>query len=74
MTIARVFPSRTSASPDDNLAFFAPPPKEAPAVDEVHISAVFTWDIPKGRKTRKTMGNSRRSGQSRRPGLRTARR
>ena len=43
MTIARVFPRRTSATPDDPLAFVGDPPLFLPKVDEVHISCVFTW-------------------------------
>jgi len=45
--IARVFPRKTKASPDDGLAFFAPPPHELPDIDEVHISVAFTYDMPK---------------------------
>jgi hypothetical protein len=55
--VARVFPTRTNATPRDPLAFSprpgkdyrdaAPPlPGMAPKVDAVHISAVFTWDLP----------------------------
>lgn len=47
--IIRVFPSKTSMTPDDNLAYFGYPDifafQEEP--DEVHISVTFTWDIPK---------------------------
>jgi len=43
--IARVFPRRTKASPDDDLAFFGPPGLFPPDVDEVHVSVTFTWDI-----------------------------
>lgn len=42
--IARVFPRRTAASPDDALAFFGPPPAEGLAVDAIHLSVTFTWD------------------------------
>jgi hypothetical protein len=43
--IARVFPSRTTATPDDALAFVnCGPGLFPPEVDEVHISVVFTWD------------------------------
>lgn len=46
--IARVFPRRTKATPDDALAFTGPPPKEGlPKVDEVHISVAFTYDLEK---------------------------
>lgn len=45
--IARVFPRRTKATPDDDLVFFGPPPMFIPKIDEVHVSVAFTWDIPK---------------------------
>lgn len=46
MQIARVFPRRTVASPNDALAFFGPPPMlDMPEIDEVHISVAFTYDI-----------------------------
>ena len=47
MRIARVFPCRTEATPDDELVYInCPPPfKETiPEIDEVHISTAFTWD------------------------------
>jgi len=48
MKIARVFPRRTKASPDDGLAFFdVPPMLFPPEVDRVHVSVAWTWD--KGR-------------------------
>ena len=47
-TIARVFPRRTKATPDDALAFTdAPPILELPEIDEVHVSATFTYDKPR---------------------------
>lgn len=49
MLIARVFPRRTKASPDDPLVFFGPPGMFTPKVDEVHVSVTFTWDIPKAK-------------------------
>lgn len=42
--IIRVFPSRTSYTPDDNMAFVGMPPLVIPEHDEVHVSCVFTWD------------------------------
>lgn len=43
--IARVFPRRTAATPDDALAFCGPPPLlSLPEIDEVHISVAFTYD------------------------------
>ena len=47
MRVARVFPRRTAVTPDDTLAFISLPPKDAPEIDEVHVSAVFTYDVPK---------------------------
>lgn len=47
-TIARVFPRRTKATPDDALAFTdAPPILELPEIDEVHVSVTFTYDKPR---------------------------
>ena len=49
MRIARVFPTKTSMSPTDPLAFFGPPTLDAMAAepDEVHISVTFSWDLEK---------------------------
>ena len=47
MKIARVFPRRTKATPDDSLAFTGPPPKTPPDVDAVHVSVAFTYDLPR---------------------------
>ncbi|MDR1464278.1 MAG: hypothetical protein LBJ11_03110 [Oscillospiraceae bacterium] len=48
MKIARVFPRRTKATPDDKLTFTVFPKKaDIPEVDEVHISVAFTYDLPK---------------------------
>jgi hypothetical protein len=45
MNIIRVFPCRTSYTPDDDMVFIGePPPLLIPPHDEVHISCVFTWD------------------------------
>lgn len=45
MTIARVFPRKTNATPDDALCFFdAPPLIGLPDIDEVHVSCTFTYD------------------------------
>jgi hypothetical protein len=43
--LIRVFPRRTKATPDDELAYTGPPDLFAYA-DEVHISVAFTYDIP----------------------------
>lgn len=44
MTVARVFPRRTRATPCDSLAFVGDPPLFAQA-DEVHVSVSFSWDM-----------------------------
>ncbi|NLV59165.1 MAG: hypothetical protein GXY67_10390 [Clostridiales bacterium] len=50
--IARVFPRRTRATPDDPLAFVdcQPPLLTFPDVDEIHVSVVFAWDFPKAER------------------------
>lgn len=46
--IARVFPRKTRATPNDDMVFFGPPPLlTLPAIDEVHVSVTFTYDRPK---------------------------
>lgn len=47
MRIVRVFPRRTSMTPDDSMAFVGNPPLPffLPEADEVHVSTIFTWDI-----------------------------
>lgn len=45
--IARVFPSETNFTPTDEHAYFDVPGLFTPQYDEVHISTVFTWDIPR---------------------------
>lgn len=49
--IARVFPRKTKATPDDDLAFTGPLPNRirqtGGGIDEVHVSVTFTYDIPK---------------------------
>lgn len=48
MKIARVFPRRTKATPDDPLAFTGPPPRGGlPDMEEVHVSVAFTYDMEK---------------------------
>lgn len=44
--IIRVFPRRTSFTPRDDYAFVGFPPMIRPEADEVHVSCLFTWDIP----------------------------
>ena len=47
--IIRVFVRRTTATPDDDMAFIGAPPFAAMSLeaDEVHVCCVFTWDIEK---------------------------
>jgi len=45
MKIARVFPTKTSMSPDDDHSYFGPPGLFVPEYDEIHISVSFTWDL-----------------------------
>ena len=52
--LARVFPRRTKATPDDDLAFVGDPPLFVPEVDAVHVSVTFTWDIPEAQRLAKT--------------------
>lgn len=47
MRIARVFPRRTRATPDDALAFSGPPPFSVDC-DEVHVDVTFTADKVRG--------------------------
>lgn len=49
MRIARVFPRKTAASPEDPLAFFGPPDiNNIPSdIEEVHVSVTFSYDILK---------------------------
>lgn len=46
MKTARIFPRRTTATPDDPLAFVGGPGLFPPDVDEVHISVSFREDLP----------------------------
>jgi len=45
MRLIRVFPRRTKATPDDDLARVGLPTMFDEA-DEIHVSVSFTWDIP----------------------------
>lgn len=44
--VIRVFPERTSYTPDDEYAFIGMPPMKEfiPEHDEVHVSCTFSWD------------------------------
>ena len=46
MRLIRVFPRRTRATPDDDLALCREPQLFDDA-DEVHVSVTFSWDIPR---------------------------
>lgn len=46
MKIARVFPRETTATPKDQLSFIACPPPFYAECEEVHVSVLFTWDLP----------------------------
>jgi len=46
MKTIRVFPRRTAATPDDYLVRVACPPCFFDEADEVHVSVLFTEDIP----------------------------
>lgn len=48
MKLIRVFPRKTKASPDDELAWFGPPDLRAFAQepDEIHVSVAFSADKP----------------------------
>ena len=50
VSILRVFPRRTSHTPDDDMAFVGDPPLWRPEADEVHVSVTFTWDIAEGQR------------------------
>lgn len=46
-SLARVFPRKTKATPDDDMAFFGPPGLFVHA-DEVHVDVTFTADKARG--------------------------
>lgn len=50
MSILRVFPRRTTATPTDSLAFIGNPPMFWPDADEVRVSVAFTWDRAEGER------------------------
>jgi len=50
VSIARVFPRRTRATPTDKLALYDVPDLFAPDVDEVQISVTFTYDLPRAER------------------------
>lgn len=50
--ILRVFPRRTSCTPDDAFVAIGEPGLFRPEANEVHVSATFTWDISRARHLR----------------------
>ncbi len=50
MKIIRVFPRRTSMTPDDELVRIAKRPGLFDEADEIHISVTFSWDMPLAEK------------------------
>ncbi len=51
---ARVFPSRTRATPIDNLSFIGDPPLLfPPQVDKINISVTFSWDLKEAERLEK---------------------
>ena len=53
MAIARVFPRRTTATPDDEYAFIGYPEDQniiPTDITEVHVSVAFSWDMSEAEK------------------------
>lgn len=48
--IVRVFPRKTKATPEDELAFTTEPDLFPPECDEVHVSVAFTYDMEKAER------------------------
>ena len=49
--LMRVFPSRTSQTPNDEYAIVGDPPLILPEdIEEVHVSVTFTWDLEEGKR------------------------
>lgn len=44
MKVLRVFPQKTSYTPDDDMVLIGYPPQVLPEHDEIHISCTFSWD------------------------------
>jgi hypothetical protein len=51
--IARVFPRRNAATPDDPLAFVGYPKEGLPEIDRVMVSVTFTWDMARAERLQK---------------------
>lgn len=54
--IIRVFPRKTSMTPDDPMAFVGYPQLWRPDGDKVHVSVTFTWDIAEGKRLAEAWG------------------
>lgn len=50
LEVIRVFPRKTSLTPNDDYAFVGDPPLWRPQADEVHVSVTFTWDVEEGHR------------------------
>jgi len=51
--IIRVFPTKTAATPDDDMVRINTGPGFFDEADEVHISALFSWDLEKAERLEK---------------------
>jgi len=54
--IARVFPRRTKATPDDCMAFVGDPGLFPPQAEAVHVSVAFTWDLKEAERLARSWG------------------
>lgn len=52
MTVVRVFPRKTRATPVDDMAVVGDPPMFRPPATEVHISVAFSWDRARAERLR----------------------
>ena len=57
MAIIRVFPRKTSMTPEDSYSFVGDPPLFRPDAKEVHVSVTFTWDIEEGKRLQRAWAN-----------------
>lgn len=53
MQIIRVFPTKTAATPDDDMVRINTGPGFFDEADEVHISVLFSWDLAKAERLAK---------------------
>ena len=56
MSVIRVFPRRTSFTPQDEFAFVGDPPLLRPIAKEAQVSVTFTWDIAEAERLAKAWG------------------